>query len=207
MAAGWKDALMADTGAPWNIPYVEPADLVRDYPAADEAQALAIAAGLSDASIVKQVVTTTKTDTFSATNTNAFVDVTGLSVTITCQSTSSRVVVVASVPVSSSNTVESGGLTITDSADTVLINPDSPGSRSPSFMLRTGLGTTSMTTETFLFVHTPGVTTAFTYKVRALFSNSGGGGGSIFVNRSSDDTNAFTRGRGIATITAIEVLP
>jgi hypothetical protein len=40
---------MPDTGAPWNIPYVEPADLVRDYPAADEAQALAIAAGLSSA--------------------------------------------------------------------------------------------------------------------------------------------------------------
>ena len=40
---------MADTGAPWNIPYVEPSDLVRDYPAADEAQANAIAAALSAA--------------------------------------------------------------------------------------------------------------------------------------------------------------
>lgn len=40
---------MADTGAPWNIPYIEPSDIVRDYPAADEAQALAIAAALSGA--------------------------------------------------------------------------------------------------------------------------------------------------------------
>ena len=39
---------MADTGAPWNIPYVEPTDLVRDYPAADEAQALAVAGHLTD---------------------------------------------------------------------------------------------------------------------------------------------------------------
>ena len=50
---------MADTGAPWNIPFVEPTDLVRDYPAADEAQALAIAAGLTDAFVVNQVVTAT----------------------------------------------------------------------------------------------------------------------------------------------------
>lgn len=40
---------MADTGAPWNIPYVEPADLVRNYPAANELMADAIAAGLSAA--------------------------------------------------------------------------------------------------------------------------------------------------------------
>ena len=40
---------MADTGAPHFIPYVEPTDLVREYPAADEAQALAGAAGLTAA--------------------------------------------------------------------------------------------------------------------------------------------------------------
>jgi hypothetical protein len=40
---------MPDTGAPFNIPYVSPTSLVRDYPAADEAQALAIASGLTSA--------------------------------------------------------------------------------------------------------------------------------------------------------------
>jgi len=40
---------MADTGSPWFIPYVEPGDLVRDYPAASEALGTAIAAGLTAA--------------------------------------------------------------------------------------------------------------------------------------------------------------
>jgi hypothetical protein len=40
---------MADTGAPWNIPYATPTDLVRGYPAVDEAQALAVASGLTSA--------------------------------------------------------------------------------------------------------------------------------------------------------------
>ena len=45
---------MPDTGAPWNIPYVDDSDLVRDFPTADEAQALAIAAGLTSAAAIKQ---------------------------------------------------------------------------------------------------------------------------------------------------------
>jgi hypothetical protein len=39
---------MPDTGAPWNIPYVETADLVSDWPADSLALANAIAAALSD---------------------------------------------------------------------------------------------------------------------------------------------------------------
>ena len=38
---------MADTGAPWSIPYAEPADLVRDWPALSEDVADAVAAGLT----------------------------------------------------------------------------------------------------------------------------------------------------------------
>jgi hypothetical protein len=38
---------MADTGAPWNIPFAEPSDLVRDWPALSEDVADAVAAGLS----------------------------------------------------------------------------------------------------------------------------------------------------------------
>jgi hypothetical protein len=41
---------MPDTGAPWNIPYAAPADLVRDWPALSEDVAEAIADGLSAAS-------------------------------------------------------------------------------------------------------------------------------------------------------------
>ena len=87
---------MADTGAPWNIPFVEPTDLVRDYPAADEAQALAVAAGLSaagNAGIGSNVVTHRR-DVAFAFNTGTFIDVPDFSVTILPTSSSSTVFVV-----------------------------------------------------------------------------------------------------------------
>jgi hypothetical protein len=91
---------MPDTGAPWNIPYVEPADLVRDYPAADEAQALAIAGGLSKALIkVSQVQTTTNFSTSSSTN----VDLTGVTVTVTPSAATSRFLLMFTANVESNN--------------------------------------------------------------------------------------------------------
>jgi hypothetical protein len=42
---------VADTGAPWNIPYAEPTDLVRDWPALSEDVAEAVADGLDDAAV------------------------------------------------------------------------------------------------------------------------------------------------------------
>jgi hypothetical protein len=59
---------MPDTGAPWNIPYVESTDLVSDWPADSLALANAIAAGLDDAGnagIGSNVVQAVKTDTFN----------------------------------------------------------------------------------------------------------------------------------------------
>ena len=54
---------MPDTGAPWNIPYVENADLVRDWPADSLLVANAVAAGLSavDAGDVEVITATNAT--------------------------------------------------------------------------------------------------------------------------------------------------
>ena len=82
---------MGTTGAPWNIPYVEPADLVRAYPAADEAQALAIAAGLDSASTLQQVQQVTTTTDFTTTSTS-FVDLTGVTVTVVPSDAANRIV-------------------------------------------------------------------------------------------------------------------
>jgi hypothetical protein len=57
---------MPDTGAPWNLPYPSPTDLVRDAPQAFEDLAVATAAGLDDAGsegIGPNVVMAQKTDT------------------------------------------------------------------------------------------------------------------------------------------------
>ena len=188
-----------NTGAPWNIPYVEPSDLVRDYPAADEAQALAIAAGLSAAGGLKQVVTTVKSDTFSTTSTS-FVDVTGLSATITPASLSSRILVLVHCMVSSSGGTGRQLLTLTDTANAILVSPTSPSNRSSVYAFDRQFGNEAGQPMSFSFVHSPNTTSPFVYKVRMLVSAETG-----FVNRTGADADNATTGRSISTITLLEV--
>ena len=92
---------MPDTGAPWNIPYVAPSDLVRDYPSDSEDLADAIALGLSEAQnagIGTNVVQAVKTDVFNSSSTS-YVAVTGMSATITPTSNTSKVLVLVSMNV------------------------------------------------------------------------------------------------------------
>jgi len=81
---------MADTGAPWNIPYAEPSDLVRDWPALSEDVAEAVAAGLTSVSVVRQIKQVITTTDFTTSSTTA-VDLTGVSVSITPQSATNRI--------------------------------------------------------------------------------------------------------------------
>jgi len=41
---------MPDTGAPWNLPYVDPSNLVKDWPTDNQTQMQAVAAAITDAS-------------------------------------------------------------------------------------------------------------------------------------------------------------
>lgn len=90
---------MPDTGAPWNIPYVAGTDLVSDWPTDSQSLATAIASGLDaagNAGIGTNVVQTVKDTEFSTTS-STFVDVTGLSATITPTSATSKVLVIANI--------------------------------------------------------------------------------------------------------------
>jgi hypothetical protein len=78
---------MPDTGAPWNLPYPAPSDLVRNGPAQFEALADAVADGLTSSLIItSQVITTTNFTTSSAT----FVDLTGVTITVTPSAATNR---------------------------------------------------------------------------------------------------------------------
>jgi hypothetical protein len=78
---------MPDTGAPWNLPYPAPSDLVRNGPAQFEALADDVAAGLTKAFITpSRVITTTNFTTTSAT----MVDLTGVTVTVTPRAATNR---------------------------------------------------------------------------------------------------------------------
>jgi hypothetical protein len=195
---------MADTGAPWNIPYVEPADLVRAYPAADEAQALAIAAGLSEATQVKQVVHALKDDTFSITS-STYTTVTGLEVTITPTSASSLVLLTYSVALGGLSTTIGRPVQMAVFRDTTnLIVPASPGSRQPTLHSFQMNGLTDagrgMLSVSGTFRDSPNSTSALTYSIKVAQP-----AGTGFVNRSETDTDASSFPRSVSWLTATEV--
>jgi hypothetical protein len=205
MAAGWKDALMADTGAPWNIPYVEPADLVRDYPAADEAQALAIAAGLSNAVGLVAVKHALFTGTQSASvAAGGDVAVTDLEITHEVADAANSLIITAFLgAASNSNNLGNVGLAVFDgtnflavgAADGVRVRVSAGGN----------VSTTSdqvVTMPHITFVHTPGAG-SITYTARAL--NIDGNTRTITINRPSNDTNAQSRARAVSALIIQEV--
>jgi len=144
---------------------------------------------------VLQVVSTTKTDTFSTTSTS-FVDVTGLSVSITPTSTTSKIFVQVTAPVGQSASIVSmrllRGSTAIDVADASGTRPlgfaysDSSAS-SQSFVLATN------------FLDSPATTSATIYKIQVLTNTS-----TIYVNRTFRDTDGLD-GRMTSTITVMEI--
>jgi hypothetical protein len=192
MATGWKDALMADTGAPWNIPYVEPSDLVRDYPAADEAQALAIAAGLTvagPAGIGANAENAISNTAFSSTSTS-YVDITGLEVTFTPSTDTSRVLIMGSITTGLSLDNPVPFRLMRDSTAIAVGNDTTmSGDLSSSFRLDT---------PSFMFIDSPATDSPVVYKLQGRTLS-----GTFFVNRRGSDTTV----RGISTLTVIEVNP
>jgi hypothetical protein len=186
---------MADTGAPWNIPYVEPGDLVRDYPAADEAQALAISAGLDEAIIAlgPNVAQTVKTDTFTTTSAS-FVDITGMSVTITPSSATSKVLVVVDL------STARGGAGTTVARVNLLrdsTNIAQPTTGTNPATINLGMPeTTAYYENSLVFLDSPNTASAVTYKLQVAVSQN-----TFNVNLRNNDTNSTM----ISTITAIEV--
>ena len=147
---------------------------------------------------VVQVVSTTKTDTFSTTSTS-FTDVTGLSASITPSSTSSKIIV--NVSVSLGGELADGLYpSIFDGSNNNILVPDSPGSRTSAYRGGVFNGTPDLEPAPFTIVHSPNTTSSFTYKVRVRVS-----GGTGYVNRASSDTDSSARTRGVSTITLMEV--
>jgi hypothetical protein len=186
---------VADTGLPWELPYPLPTDLVRDGADAIKDLAEAVADGLDAAGnpgIGPNVVQTVKTNTFTTTGTS-FVDVTGLAVTITPTSATSRILVIVSMQWGS------GGL----SPKSRLIGGDLATTWPHDFLTRIGSQGASfnfgaqMIGTGWAIVDSPASTSAQTYQVQA-----NGNGGTFTVNQSvnGDDT-------GASSIMAIEVAP
>jgi hypothetical protein len=184
---------MPDTGAPWNIPYVDPTDLVRDYPQASEDLADAVAAGLTaagNAGIGSNVVQTYRITTFSTASTS-YVDITDFDVTITPSSNTSKVLLIVTGALGHSGTDVNQARVQFVRGSTVIGN-----TADDLFYVKFG------TLSTFLseniatcLLDSPATDSPVTYKVQLRAT-----AGTAFLGRTGGSTTAMA-----SSLTAIEV--
>jgi hypothetical protein len=190
---------MPDTGAPWNIPYVAPSDLVRDYPSDSEDLADAIADGLDAAGGLVAVKHALFTGTQSAsTLAGANFAVTDLSITHTLADAANKLIISAYLgAAASTDGIGRVGLAVADDGTLIAIG-DADGSRT-----RVGAGgaispsssNNVLTMPSVTFVYAPGDAVAHTYTVRAI--NIRSGTETLFINRS--ELNSDNEGHPCAT--------
>jgi len=196
---------MPDTGAPWNIPYVESSDLVSDWPTDSLALANAIDAGLDaagNAGIGSNVVQTVKTDTYAVSLAQGAQsgDVTGLTAAITPTSDTSKVLVF--VTLSMGQTVNLQATLFRDGSATSFIGDAANNRERISVAISEDIPR-GISTVNMVFLDSPATTSSVTYSVR--ISHQSDSSRTLYVNRSVDDSNVAGVPRSASSITAIEV--
>jgi len=157
---------------------------------------IAAAAGISTSKLgagsVLQVVSTTKTDTFSMTG-GTFVDITGLSATITPTSATSKIFIIVNLAVSSSGGAGLNTFNLVRNS-TNISQPATTPAFAGTFCAYLDLGDNILPLA-INFLDSPATTSATTYKLQ-MKSNTG----TQYVNRRSSTDTAFT-----STITVMEI--
>ena len=153
---------------------------------------------------VIQVVSVTKTNVFSVTNSD-FVDVTGLSISITPSSATSKIFVIAHVHLDSTVGGYTNPWRLTRNSTPLAIGDANGSSRQA-----TGGGTSVYTAGPLQGVHqsafyldSPSTTSSTTYKVQvSTYKNDAG---TTYVNRGYNDTGATNEARYSSGITLMEI--
>jgi hypothetical protein len=156
------------------------------------------------AGAVLQVVQTVKTDTFS-TQSTSYVDITGLSVSITPSSTSNKILVLTNVSIQSQN-AHGGGMILLRNG-TAVNQADSAGSRRRSSF--SGHGYTGDASGEALmqyavvgtYLDSPASISSVTYKVQVVNN----GTETQYINFQRDDTDNNDRVRCVSSITVMEI--
>lgn len=145
-----------------------------------------------------QVVSTTKTDTFSSATANAWTDITGLSVSITPSSASNTILVMASVQ--GINTSSNAYFRLVRGSTAIGVG-NASGSRSQvSSQNIYNTGTNGMLGSSFQFLDSPSTTSSTTYKIQFITDSA-----TTYINRTSSDIDALYTGRSQSTITVMEI--
>jgi len=165
---------------------------------------ISVASGhtIHQAGAVLQVVSTTKTDTFTTSSTGP-IDITGLSVTITPKFATSKIFVMFNAHIVG---FDSGtGIRVLRGSTNIALG-DAEGSRAR--MTAIGMYSNATSPNTYdggyahaSFLDSPATTDATTYKLQAQCLSTNG----IVVNRSRYNVDNGNASRGISTITVMEI--
>ena len=196
---------MPDTGAPWNIPYVESTDLVSDWPADSLALANAIDSGLDAAGGLVAVKHALFTGTQSASLAPATnFAVTDLSITHTLSSASNKLIISAYIGSAASSEVGARvAMAVADNGTLIAIG-DAAGDRVRSTV--SGFNNNNagrIVSHAATFIYEPGDTASHTFTVRAISQRNVTQ--TVYVNRSDDDTDNETRARSSSGLVIQEV--
>ena len=149
---------------------------------------------------VIQVKSTTKTDGDFNTSSSSYVDVTGLSVTITPTRSDSKILIFANIHGVGNSDTQAYFRFMRDS--TPICVGDAAGSRVQATlgsMYEDQANDTNSCSQNFL--DSPSTTSAVTYKIQTRTQ----GAGTVYINRSNTDVNSSNSGRFTSTITVMEV--
>jgi hypothetical protein len=149
---------------------------------------------------VIQVVQTTKTDTFSTTS-SSYVDVTGLSVSITPTSSSSKILVFLNMSMGFNGDTGHGYIQLCRGGNAIFIG-DTASNRNRATFIVNFLGAGECPAWSICYVDNPASTSSQTYNAKAKTTSASG----VFINRSYRDNDGSNfDGRAVSSIIVMEI--
>ena len=160
--------------------------------------------GLRSPGSVVQTLQTVKTDTDTTNQVNNFVDISGMSVSITPTSATSKVLVTVDMRLSTNTNRNITYRLMRGSTAIYIGDASSSRTRATGGMRMTDDASYEMQSETAVFLDSPATTSATTYKVMwtQAYDSSGE---YAYINRSYDDNDADDRNRCASSITVMEI--
>jgi hypothetical protein len=148
---------------------------------------------------VLQVLSATKTDPFSTTSTS-YVDVTGLSVTITPSSTSSKILIMGHANGNGTANISQVYLQLV--RDSTPVGGGTTSGSRPSCITRFYYNDANVTaTGSWTYLDSPSTTSAVTYKIQAKTQGSG----TVYLGSTQNDSNSADGARQSQSITVVEI--
>jgi hypothetical protein len=175
---------------------------VTSVPAAQLTGSRAIPKATLPTGCVLQVVSATKTDTFSSSTTGSWLDVTGLSLSITPSSASSKIMVFGRVTGNGQAATTRMQMRLVRDSTAISVG-DASGSRTQvSGNEMFSDGNDDLFGSTAFFLDSPATTASTTYKLQVLNGNSAG---TVYVNRTPNNLNTAAFPLGTSSITVMEI--